>query len=53
MEMVNVYHPDGPDKLGLTHYCASQNQPTLNLLPGATAKNVQLRFRFRQQHEAD
>jgi len=44
MEMVSVYHLDGPDKLVLTHYCAAQNQPTLNLLPGATEKVFRFNF---------
>jgi len=44
MEMVSVYHLDGPNKLVLTHYCAAQNQPTLNLLPGATAKTFNFDF---------
>ena len=43
-EMVSIYHLDGPDKLVLTHYCAAQNQPTLNLLPGATAKTFNFDF---------
>jgi hypothetical protein len=38
MEMISVYHLDGPDKLILTHYCAAKNQPTMALKPGATAK---------------
>jgi hypothetical protein len=32
-EMVTVYHLDG-DNLLLTHYCASQNQPKMKLVPG-------------------
>ena len=44
MEMVTVYHLDGPDNLMLTHYCAAKNQPTMKLLPGATAKEFKFDF---------
>ena len=40
MEMVSVYHLDGPEKLIMTHYCAAHNQPTMALLPGATEKEM-------------
>jgi len=43
-EVVNVDHLEGPDNLGLTHYSAAQNQRTLNLLPGATAKTFNFDF---------
>ena len=29
MEMVSVYHMDGPSKLIHTHYCAAGNQPSM------------------------
>lgn len=44
MEMVSVYHLDGPDRLLLTHYCAARNQPTMALLPGATATDFRFDF---------
>ncbi len=44
MEMVSVYHMDGPNRLMLTHYCAAGNQPTMALLPGATAKEFRFDF---------
>ena len=30
MEMISVYHQDGPDELIHTHYCAVGNQPTMS-----------------------
>lgn len=30
MEMVSIYHQDGPDELIHTHYCAVGNQPTMS-----------------------
>lgn len=33
MEMVSVYHMDGP-ALVMTHYCAAGNQPTMRYKPG-------------------
>lgn len=44
MEMISVYHLDGPNKLMLTHYCAAHNQPTMVLKPGATAKEFRFDF---------
>jgi len=44
MEMVTVYHLDGPDTLMLTHYCAARNQPTMKMQPGATAKEFNFDF---------
>jgi hypothetical protein len=32
MEMLSVFHLDGPDRLVHTHYCALQNQPTMELV---------------------
>jgi hypothetical protein len=34
MEMVSVYHMDGPDLI-MTHYCAAGNQPTMKYKPGS------------------
>lgn len=44
MEMVSVYHLDGPDKLMLTHYCAAQNQPVMVLKPGSNGKDFWFDF---------
>ena len=33
MEMVSMYHMDGPDLI-MTHYCAAGNQPTMKYVPG-------------------
>ncbi|CAN5650219.1 hypothetical protein BH11ARM2_BH11ARM2_11980 [soil metagenome] len=44
MEMMTIYHMDGPDKLILTHYCAAQNQPTLKMVKGGT--DTDFRFAF-------
>ncbi len=43
-EMINMYHLDG-DELVLTHYCASGNQPTMQLVRPAAAAN-EMRFDF-------
>lgn len=32
MEMLSLFHLDGPDRLVHTHYCALQNQPTMQLV---------------------
>lgn len=44
MEMVSVFHLDGPDQLVHTHYCALQNQPTMRLVK--TDNPGELRFEF-------
>ncbi len=42
MEMVSVYHMDGPDLI-MTHYCAAGNQPTMKYKPG-DAKSLNFEF---------
>ncbi len=32
MEMLSVFHLDGPERLVHTHYCALQNQPTMEMV---------------------
>ncbi|RYG39491.1 hypothetical protein EON81_00630 [bacterium] len=44
MEMVTIYHLDGPNKLVLTHYCAAMNQPTMKLAAGGTDKAFKFNF---------
>ena len=34
MEMLTIYHLNGPDELMLTHYCALKNQPRMKLEVG-------------------
>ena len=43
-EMVTMFHPDGPTLMA-THYCASHNQPRMQMVP-ASAPN-QIAFRFK------
>jgi hypothetical protein len=43
MEMVSVYHMDGPDLI-MTHYCAAGNQPTMKYKPGKDAKSLDFDF---------
>jgi hypothetical protein len=42
MEMVSIYHMDGPDLI-MTHYCAAGNQPTLIYKPG-NGKSLDFEF---------
>jgi len=44
MEMVSIFHLDGPDELVHTHYCALGNQPTMRLVK--SDKPNELRFEF-------
>ncbi|RYG28214.1 hypothetical protein EON81_28905, partial [bacterium] len=44
MEMVTVYHMDGPDTLMLTHYCAAMNQPVMKYVTGNSAKDFRFEF---------
>ena len=43
MEMVSIYHMDGPD-LVMTHYCAAGNQPTMKFKPGKDGKSLDFDF---------
>jgi hypothetical protein len=43
MEMVSMYHMDGPDLI-MTHYCAAGNQPTMKYKPGKDAKSLDFEF---------
>ena len=43
MEMVSVYHMDGPDLI-MTHYCAAGNQPTMKYKPGKDGKSLDFDF---------
>jgi hypothetical protein len=44
MEMVSVYHQDGPDKLIHTHYCAVGNQPTMAFKPSMESGVIDFKF---------
>ena len=43
MEMVSVYHMDGPDLI-MTHYCAAGNQPTMKYKSGKDGKSLDFDF---------
>lgn len=43
-EMVSVYHMDG-DRLVMTHYCSSGNQPRFEAVPGANPGSIKFEFR--------
>lgn len=44
MEMVSMYHLDGPDTLVHTHYCAVGNQPSMKFVPSKKANEIVLKF---------
>ena len=44
MEMVSVYHMDGPDRLIHTHYCAVGNQPSMKYEPSQNASEIVFKF---------
>lgn len=44
MEMVSVYHMDGPETLIHTHYCAAGNQPSMKFT--ATGEPGVIKFEF-------
>jgi hypothetical protein len=44
MEMLSLFHLDGPERLVHTHYCALQNQPTMQLVK--TDRPGVMRFEF-------
>jgi hypothetical protein len=43
MEMVSMYHMDGPDVV-MTHYCMMGNQPKMKVDPKSTDKEIILSF---------
>ena len=44
MEMISLYHQDGPDALYEAHYCAFQNQPVLSFVPSQEPGVIDLRY---------
>lgn len=44
MEMVSLFHMDGPDTLIHTHYCAVGNQPSMKFVPSENANEIVLKF---------
>jgi hypothetical protein len=44
MEMMSLFHLDGPDRLIHTHYCALQNQPTMAMVPSDTPGVIRFEF---------
>ena len=44
MEMVSMYHQDGPDVLIHTHYCAAGNQPSMKFAPSKEAGKIDFKF---------
>ncbi len=43
-EMVTMFHADGPTLLA-THYCASHNQPRMQMTPASGLKQIEFRFK--------
>lgn len=44
MEMVSVYHMDGPETLIHTHYCAAGNQPSMTFTPSTEPGIINFEF---------
>jgi len=44
MEMMSLFHLDGPDTLVHTHYCAVGNQPSMEFVPSENANEIVLKF---------
>jgi hypothetical protein len=44
MEMMSLFHLDGPDRLVHTHYCALQNQPTMHMVAGDRPGVIRFEF---------
>ena len=44
MEMVSMYHQDGPETLIHTHYCAAGNQPSMTFSPSKEEKLIDFKF---------
>lgn len=43
-DMITIFHLDGPDKLLLTHYCSSGNQPRMQAAISADGKTITFNF---------
>lgn len=43
-DMISMIHMDGPDKLLLTHYCGSGNQPTMQASVSPDGKTIAFNF---------
>ncbi len=44
MEMVSMYHQDGPEVLIHTHYCAAGNQPSMKFTPSKEPGKIDFKF---------
>jgi hypothetical protein len=44
MEMLTVFHADGPELLA-THYCAAHNQPRMQMIPTTGLNRIEFRFK--------
>ncbi len=44
MEMVSLFHMDGPETLVHTHYCAVGNQPSMKYVPSENPNEIVLKF---------
>lgn len=44
MEMVSMYHMDGPEALVHTHYCAVGNQPSMRFVPSENPNEIVMKF---------
>ena len=44
MEMVSLYHMDGPDTMVHTHYCAVGNQPSMRYVPSDKPNELVMKF---------
>jgi hypothetical protein len=44
-EMVTMFHPDGPNKLMATHYCAAHNQPRMEMVSASGPNQIAFRFK--------
>lgn len=53
MEMVSVFHQDGPDKLIHTHYCAVGNQPSMAFEPSDEPGAITFKFTHGTNMDVD
>ncbi len=44
MEMVSLFHMDGPETLVHTHYCAVGNQPSMKFVPSENPNEIVFKF---------